>query len=496
MPPRDTGIVPIPEPRGLPYLGHINEFRSEDSLQDLDRLHDTYGEIFRLRFPGVGSVVFVGTHKLVNELCDEKRFKKSIQAEIAEARLATGDGLFTARDDEANWGIAHRILMPTFGPVSIRGMFDEMYDTATQMTLKWARLGSSNPIPASEDFTRLALDTLGLCSMGYRFNSFYKDDLHPFVQSMADSLVELGNRTQRPKWASIFYRSSERKLHKDINVMRRTSHELIKARKADSDSSTRRDLLTAMIEGADPRTGAKLSEESIINNLITFLVAGHETTSGTLSFAFYSMLKNPHTFQAAQQEVDSIMGRDRITVDKLFKLKYIPAVLRETLRQCSPIPGITLEAYEDTLLDGKYRVKKGEPIAAVFCRSHLDPAVYGEDASEFKPERTEALSSHLVFLRQPVLTAQLLYPANTTHLFVKLRDVYPDGTTRPISWSNTVLRKTESCPVRITLDDNAYRYRKGHRIQLHIAAFPSRCHIPVQTRIHGLPPTRSRPSTH
>ncbi|KAJ3529743.1 hypothetical protein NM208_g9622 [Fusarium decemcellulare] len=175
-------------------------------------------------------------------------------------------------------------------------MFDEMYDTASQMTLKWARLSSSHPIPASEDFPRLALATLGLCSMGCRFNSFYKDNLHPFVQSMADSLVELGNRTQRPKWTSISYRSSERKIHKDINVMRNTSHELIKARKADPNGSRRRNLLTAMIEGVDPRTGAKLSDESIINNLVTFLVAVHETTSGTLSFAFYSMLKNPHTF--------------------------------------------------------------------------------------------------------------------------------------------------------------------------------------------------------
>ncbi|KAJ3529747.1 hypothetical protein NM208_g9623 [Fusarium decemcellulare] len=81
------------------------------------------------------------------------------------------------------------------------------------------------------------------------------------------------------------------------------------------------------------------------------------------------------------------MGQDRITVDKLFKLKYIPAVLRETLRQCSPIPGITLEAYENTLLDGKYRVKKGEPITTIFSRSHLDPAVYGDNAGKFKPER-------------------------------------------------------------------------------------------------------------
>ncbi|KAF4994730.1 hypothetical protein FDECE_13037 [Fusarium decemcellulare] len=84
--------------------------------------------------------------------------------------------------------------------------------------------------------------------------------------------------------------------------------------------------------------------------------------------------------------------------------------------------------------------------------------------------RTEALLSDLVFVGQPMLTAELSYTANTTHLFVKLQDVYPDGTTRPISWCNTVLRKTQSCPVRLTLDDNAYRYRKGHRVQLHIAA--------------------------
>jgi cytochrome P450/NADPH-cytochrome P450 reductase len=165
--------------------------------------------------------------------------------------------------------------------------------------------------------------------MGYRFNSFYKDELHPFVQSMSDALVELGKRSERPKWASIFYRYSERKLHKVIALMRGTSDELIKSWKADSDGGSRKDLLTAMIEGVDPKTGAKLSEESITNNLVTFLVAGHETTSGTLSFAFYSMLKTPHAYQQAQKEVDSVMGRDPITLDKLFKLKYIPAVSKK-----------------------------------------------------------------------------------------------------------------------------------------------------------------------
>ncbi|VUC25953.1 unnamed protein product [Clonostachys rosea] len=384
---KDSKRASIPEPSGLPFIGNVREFKSEDSLQDFDRLHNTYGEIFRLRFPGLGSCVFVGSHKLVNELCDEMRFKKSVQAELTQARLAAGDGLFTARTEEVNWGLAHRILVPAFGPMAIKEMFDEMYDVATQMALKWARYGPSNPIPASEDFTRMTLDTIALCSMGYRFNSFYKEEVHPFVHSMTESLVEIGNRSRRPEWANIFFPLSERKLDKDIKLMRRVSDELVQARKADQSGNKRRDLLTAMIVGVDPKTGQKLSDENIINNLVTFLVAGHETTSGTLSFAFYSMLKNPHTYKKAQEEVDAIMGRDAITVDKLSKLKYIPAVLRETLRQCSPIPGITFEALEDSLLDGKYPVKKGEPIAAMFSRSHLDPAVFGENAREFEPER-------------------------------------------------------------------------------------------------------------
>lgn len=344
------------------------------------------GDIFRLQFPGQ-SYVFVGSQKLVNELCDETRFKKSVRGEVAEARMAAGDGLFTAHNEEENWALAHRILMPAFGPVNIQTMFDEMYDLASQMALKWARHGSSHPISVCEDFTRLALDTLALCSMGYRFNSFYKDEMHPFVKSMTNTLLEFGNRAGRPRWTNIFYRSAERELLKDVELMRQTSRELIRARRCDMSGTPRKDLLDAMLDGVDKRTGKKLSDESIINNLVTFLVAGHETTSGTLAFVFYSLMKNPHTYQRAQKEVDTIMGRERINVDRLFKLKYIPAVLRETLRQCSPIPGITFEALEDSLMDEKYPVKKGEPIVAIFSQSHIDPRVFGEDAREFRPER-------------------------------------------------------------------------------------------------------------
>ena len=63
-------------------------------------------------------------------------------------------------------------------------MFDEMYDIATQLVAKWARIGPDEPINTTDDYTRLTLDSIALCAMDKRFNSFYKDELHPFVNAM------------------------------------------------------------------------------------------------------------------------------------------------------------------------------------------------------------------------------------------------------------------------------------------------------------------------
>ncbi|KAM0427913.1 hypothetical protein ACHAPT_007372 [Fusarium lateritium] len=381
-----SGITPIPEPPALPWLGHITEFKSEDSLQDLTRLHEIYGDIYRLRFPEGKSYIIVGTNKLVNEVCDETRFQKSINNELNEVRNLANDGLFTARPGEESWGIAHRILMPAFGPVSIRGMFDEMYDVATQLALKWARHGPAQPILAVDDFTRLAFDTVALCSMDFRFNSFYRDMVHPFIDSMGDVLVESGKRFQRPSVAKVFYRATTKKYFGDIRKMREVADEVVQARRANPDSK-KKDLLAAMMNGVDSKTGKKMTDTSITDNLITFLIAGHETTSGTLSFLFYSLLKNPDCYQKAQKEVDDIIGKGPITVENIFKLKYVPAALRETLRLCSPIPGVAMEALKDTLLDDKYPVAKGECISPFLTVAHVDPLVFGDDAKLFRPER-------------------------------------------------------------------------------------------------------------
>ncbi|KAM0470476.1 hypothetical protein ACHAP7_009540 [Fusarium lateritium] len=81
---------------------------------------------------------------------------------------------------------------------------------------------------------------------------------------------------------------------------------------------------------------------------------------------------------------------------------------------------------------------------------------------------TESLKDDLVFAGRPQFVARIKYESQTAHLFAKLQDVYPDGTTRPISWSAVVLDQRTGPDVRILLDDNAYCIRAGHRLQLQV----------------------------
>lgn len=229
-------------------------------------------------------------------------------------------------EEEENWGVAHRVLVSAFGPLAIRGMFDEMHEVVSQLALKWARQGSSARIDVGEDFTRLTLDTVALTSMGFRFNSYYQSELHPFINAMYEVLTEVGKKGNR-FLPSIFYTSENKKYHKNIRLLRKTARDVIEERKKEPDGfKGRRDLLTAMMEGVDARTGRKMTEESVIDNLVTFLVAGHETTASTLQFTMYNILKHPDKYQKLQEEIDSVVGTDHISLAHVSKLKYLDAV--------------------------------------------------------------------------------------------------------------------------------------------------------------------------
>lgn len=282
--------------------------------------------------------------------------------------------------------MAHRILMPVFGPLPIRDMFPQMLDMVSQMILRWDRLGPDNEIVAADDFTRLAFDTIGFCAFSYRFNSFYLQDVHPFAKQMSDFLAESGKRASRTSLETYMRIWSAEERLKNRDAMWKLCDELVAERKRHPQPEVK-DLLNAMLYGKDPETGEKMSDENIRFNMVTFLVAGHETTSGTLSFLFYHVLKNPDVYQKVQEEVDRVVGDEVLQQKHLGQLKYLEACIREALRVQGPIPTNQVYPYEDTIIGGKYLIKKGQTVRINVPGLHHDARVWGDDHAVFRPER-------------------------------------------------------------------------------------------------------------
>lgn len=147
-----------------------------------------------------------------------------------------------------------------------------MYDIATQLVMKWARQGPKTPIMVTDDFTRLTLDTIALCAMGTRFNSFYHEEMHPFVEAMLGLLQGSSDRSRRPALLNNLPTTENTKYWNDIDFLRKLSDEMVEARRENPED--KKDLLNALILGKDPQTGQGLSNDSIANNMITFLIAG------------------------------------------------------------------------------------------------------------------------------------------------------------------------------------------------------------------------------
>lgn len=180
--------------------------------------------------------------------------------------------------------------MPVFGPLKIRQMFPEMMDIASQLVLKWDRLGPDHDINISDDFTRLAFDTIAFCSFSYRFNSFYSAKPHEFAQQMSDVLIycgQRGSRTAIENYLRVF--SAEESKH-NVQAMWDVCDHLVADRKAHPQPDSK-DLLNTMLFAADPDTGEKLSDENIRFNMCTFLVAG---TCGHLAYSTDTALRQKY----------------------------------------------------------------------------------------------------------------------------------------------------------------------------------------------------------
>lgn len=105
--------IPHPPEHLFGLLGNLPDLEPAFFVRSLWNFAEVYGEIYEVNLGA--QTIAVGSQELVNEACDQTRFKKVPKASLTELRALLGDGLVTAFLEEPNWGKAHRLLMPTFG---------------------------------------------------------------------------------------------------------------------------------------------------------------------------------------------------------------------------------------------------------------------------------------------------------------------------------------------------------------------------------------------
>ncbi|MFI5520215.1 cytochrome P450 [Streptomyces platensis] len=368
---------------------------------DLARIH---GPVFKRKL-GEREVLFVSGLDLVTEVADASRFSKGVSVVLENVREFAGDGLFTAYNDEPNWAKAHEVLMPAFALGSMRTYHPAMLKVARRVMAAWdRRVADGTPVQVAEDMTRMTLDTIGLAGFGFDFESFSRGDTpHPFVEAMVRCLQWSGAKVSRDPDAD--HSAADAAFQADADYLASVVDEVIAARTASGESGGD-DLLGLMLgargqEDGTAGDGPTLDLANIRNQVITFLIAGHETTSGALSFALYHLLKDPLALRMVQREADELWG-DQADPDPSFEdighLPFTRQVLNEALRLWPTAAAFTRQAHEDTLLGGRYPLKAGDLVTVLTPMLHRDPA-WGDnpelfDPSRFSPEAEAARSPH------------------------------------------------------------------------------------------------------
>jgi cytochrome P450 / NADPH-cytochrome P450 reductase len=166
--------------------------------------------------------------------------------------------------------------------------------------------------------------------------------------------------------------------------------EIVAERRKNAEAAEgKKDMLGAMMTGVDRATGEQLDDVNIRYQINTFLIAGHETTSGLLSCTLYALLKHPEVLRKAYEEVDRVLGPDidaKPTYQQVTQLTYITQILKEALRLWPPAPAYGIAPLKDETIGGKYELRKNTFVLVLSLALHRDPSVWGPNPDAFDPE--------------------------------------------------------------------------------------------------------------
>ncbi|KAK9695918.1 hypothetical protein K7432_012736 [Basidiobolus ranarum] len=333
-------------------------------------------------------------HPAIAELFAQENeyFTKKIVLPFAEVKAIGGDGLFTTDSDEQIWKLAHKLLMPAFSASAMKAYATEMAKLGKKLVNVLEDIsGGQEPVLISPWMTKITFETIGRVGFGFDFGLLESKDspIHPFIDAMSFCLGQARTRAFRSQYWKLLPIWSNYQFDRMMKLMKDTVDEVIVQRKScPQGEDESKDLLGFMLNASDKSTGQKLPDEVIRDQVVTFLIAGHETTSNTLSWCLYCLAKNPAILKNVLQEIANvgINNDDLPTTAQISRLKYLTQVLKETLRMYPPLALLQKSCIKDCRLPFGYFAEEGTVVQVQIYALHHNPNIW-ENPSVFNPDR-------------------------------------------------------------------------------------------------------------
>jgi cytochrome P450 len=305
-----------------------------------------------------------------------------------------GFGVVLLEGDEHKF--QRRKLLPAFAFRQIKGLYPVFWDKACEVVRAMTAEAASTDgglLELQDWASRCTLDILGVAGLGRDFGAI-EDAQNPLVKSYGYIMkptttalvLNLLRQFLPSKLVSVLPVRQNEDLDKVSEQIRTLCRDLITAKKAKLKTGEQpdRDILATAIESD------AFTDEQVVDHMMTFLVAGHETSAASLNWAIYSLCKHPEMQVRLREEVrerlPAIDSGKSITHSDIDGMPYLNAVCNEVLRLYPVVPSTVREPIQDCIIQGVL-VKKGTRLILPAWGMNRYAKYWGQDAEEFRPER-------------------------------------------------------------------------------------------------------------
>ena len=368
-----------PGPEGRLGWGNLLEAWKDPLALMSDGCRD-FGPVAQYRFGWLRYVVVAepaAAHHVLVE--NHKNYVKS--QNYQGLKILLGDGLLTSEGDF--WKRQRKLAQPAFHRERLAGFVGAMTECTDDVLSRW-QSSHSGTMDIHREMMRLTFRIVGKTLLSMDLDGEAKAvgealdvSLH-WANEYVESIVRIPPWVPTPK--NVRFNRAKRTL--DSLVLRAATERRAEVERGATGPG---DLLTNLLEARDQETGAGMSDEQLKHELLTLILAGHETTANALSFAFWLLAQNPDVVAELRREVETVLGDRAPTLADIPRLAYTQQVVEESMRLYPPVWAFERQALQDDVIAG-YQVPKGTIVGVSPYVLHRRPELF-PDPLRFDPSR-------------------------------------------------------------------------------------------------------------